>query len=121
MPGRRDFIEYAGRRRRIDITLLVIAADEGIMPQTREHLAILDLLGVTNAVVADQDRHGAGPGMAGACRARRVELLDQTALRDAPIVPVSARTGNGLPDLLTALDAALGKQPPPPDLGLRLP
>src|SRR5690606_41656159 len=45
------------------------------------------------------------------------ELLDQTALRDAPIVPVSARTGDGLPDLLTALDAALGKQPPRPDLG----
>jgi len=119
VPGHRDFIEnmLAGVGG-IDLALLVIAADEGVMPQTREHLAILDLLGVTNAVVAlTKIDMVPDPEWLELVALDVSELLDQTALRDAPIVPVSARTGDGLPDLLTALDAALGKQPPRPDLG----
>ena len=111
VPGHRDFIEnmLAGVGG-IDLALLVIAADEGVMPQTREHLAILDLLGVTNAVVAlTKIDMVPDPEWLELVALDVSELLDQTALRDAPIVPVSARTGDGLPDLLTALDAALGK------------
>ncbi|HQA69285.1 MAG TPA: selenocysteine-specific translation elongation factor, partial [Aggregatilineales bacterium] len=115
----RDFIEnmLAGVGG-IDLALLVIAADEGVMPQTREHLAILDLLGVTNAVVAlTKIDMVPDPEWLELVALDVSELLDQTALRDAPIVPVSARTGDGLPALLATLDAALGKQPPRPDLG----
>ncbi len=119
VPGHRDFIEnmLAGVGG-IDLALLVIAADEGVMPQTREHLAILDLLGVTDAVVAlTKTDMVPDPEWLELVTLDVSELLDQTALRDAPIVPVSARTGDGLPALLATLDAALGKQPPRPDLG----
>ncbi len=73
VPGHRDFIEnmLAGIGG-IDAALLVIAADEGVMPQTREHLAILDLLQIRHAHSrADQDRLGGRPRLAGPGRDRR--------------------------------------------------
>ncbi|HLV45274.1 MAG TPA: selenocysteine-specific translation elongation factor [Aggregatilineales bacterium] len=119
VPGHRDFIEnmLAGVGG-IDLALLVIAADEGVMPQTREHLAILDLLGISAAVVAltkvDVVRD---PDWLELVTLDVTELLEGTALDGAPIVPVSARTGEGLDELLTVLDEALASQPPSPDLG----
>jgi len=119
VPGHRDFIEnmLAGVGG-IDAALFVVAADEGVMPQTREHLAILDLLGVKNGVVAltkmdlveDEE-------WLELVQIDVTELLEDTALADAPIVPVSARTGQGLPTLLEELDRLLENAPPRSDLG----
>jgi selenocysteine-specific elongation factor len=88
----------------IDAALLVVAVDDGVMPQTREHAHILDLLGVDRGVVAisktDLAPHRV-PEVAAGVRA----LLQGTALRDASIVAVSARTGEGVVKLQATLDA----------------
>ena len=119
VPGHRDFIEnmLAGVGG-IDAALFVVAADEGVMPQTREHLAILDLLGVTNGVVAltktdlvDDEE------WLELVQLDVAELLEDTALADAPMVPVSARTGQGLQALLAELDRLLENVPPRSNLG----
>jgi selenocysteine-specific elongation factor len=119
VPGHRDFIEnmlagVAG----IDAVLFVVAADEGVMPQTREHLAILDLLQIQGGVVV----------LTKTDLISDVEWLDLveeevrqvlvgTALAKASVVRVSARTGEGIPDLLQALSECLSERPARPDLG----
>ena len=119
VPGHRDFIEnmLAGVGG-IDLALFVIAADEGVMPQSREHLAILDLLDVPSGVVAltkiDMVRD---PEWLDLVMLDIEELLVGTVLEGAPIVPVSALTGDGLDDLLATLATALAKCPPQPDRG----
>jgi selenocysteine-specific elongation factor len=124
VPGHRDFIQnmLAGVGG-IDLALLVIAADEGVMPQTREHLAILDLLGVEGGIVPltktdlvdDQD-------WLELVTLDVSEVLAETRFREAPIVPVSARTGEGLDELRTSLQFLLDKIPSRPDTGrARLP
>ncbi|PZO67452.1 MAG: selenocysteine-specific translation elongation factor [Paracoccus denitrificans] len=90
----------------IDLALLVVAADDGIMPQTREHLAILDLLGIDRAIVAltkadlaDADRRAA--------LVRDIHaLLAPTRLAGADIIPVSSVTGEGIDTLRAALALA---------------
>ncbi len=89
----------------IDMALLVVAADDGIMPQTREHLAILDLLGIRRAIVALTKADLAGPE-------RRAEVVEEirdalagTNLGDAPVMAVSSVTGEGIDDLRAALAA----------------
>jgi selenocysteine-specific elongation factor len=119
VPGHRDFIEnmLAGVGG-IDLALFVVAADEGVMPQTREHLAILDLLEVPGGVVAltktdlidDSDWLELVTLDLG-------ETLAGTALAGAPILPVSARTGAGLDELRAALAAGLAAVEPRPDSG----
>ena len=119
VPGHRDFIEnmLAGVGG-IDAALFIIAADEGVMPQTREHLAILDLLQIQGGVVVitkidlidDPDW---------------LDLIDEdvrktmegTILEEAEIVRVSARSRQGIPELLNALSACLAERPPRADLG----
>lgn len=118
VPGHRDFIEnmLAGVGG-IDAALFVVAADEGVMPQTREHLAILDLLGVTNGVIAltkvdlieDEE-------WLELVQLDVADLLEGTALADAAMIPVSARTGQGLQTLLEELDRLLENAPPRSDL-----
>ncbi len=111
VPGHIDFIKnmLAGVGG-IDAALLVIAADEGVMPQTREHLAILDLLAVPTGVVAltkcDQIDD---PEWLDLIELDVAEILEETALRDAPIVRVSAQSGTGLDELKAALAQALGE------------
>src|SRR3989304_4185719 len=98
VPGHRDFIEnmLAGVGG-IDLALFVIAADEGVMPQTREHLAILDLLQVPGGVVAltksdlIEDRDWLEM-----VTLDLKETFKNTVLENAPIIPVSARSGEGL-------------------------
>lgn len=107
VPGHIDFIEnmLAGVGG-IDAALIVIAADEGPMPQTREHLAILDLLRAPAAVVALTKIDLLPPPTdewIDLLRADVAQLLSRTRFAGAPIVPVSARTGQGLNDLLAAL------------------
>jgi selenocysteine-specific elongation factor len=118
VPGHRDFIEnmLAGIGG-IDAALLVVAADEGVMPQTHEHLAILDLLQVQGGIVV----------------LNKIDLIDDaewldlveadlrqelsgTVLEKAPIVRVSARTHAGIPQLLQILSETLAERPPRLDL-----
>jgi selenocysteine-specific elongation factor len=119
VPGHRDFIEnmLAGVGG-IDAALFVIAVDEGIMPQTREHLAILDLLGIHTGVVALTKMDLAeSEEWIELVTADVSETLEGTALEDAPIVPVSARTGQGLDGLTLALQEMLAQVEPRRDRG----
>lgn len=101
----------------IDLALLVVAADEGVMPQTREHLDIIDLLRIKNGVVAVTKKDLVEEDWLGLVLEEVGERLKATSLSGAPIVPVSAVTGEGLPQLLAALDDRLAVATPRPDLG----
>ena len=81
----------------IDFVMLVVAADDGVMPQTREHLAIMDLLGLrARHRRAQQVRSGVGAERLGrGDRRSRGRALAGTGLAGAPIIPVSAVTGEG--------------------------
>ena len=96
----------------IDLVLLVVAADEGVMPQTREHLAICELLGIQGAVVALTKIDAVEPELAELAEAETRETLAGTALADAPLIRVSARTGEGLDPLRDALKAAARQAQP---------
>ncbi|RME36215.1 MAG: GTP-binding protein, partial [Thermoflexia bacterium] len=116
VPGHRDFIEnmLAGVGG-IDAALFVIAADEGVMPQTREHLAILDLLRIPGGVVALTKVDLVNdPDWLELVQADVSEVLQGTVLENAPIIPVSARTGQGLQELIAALQEVLARTPPRP-------
>ena len=118
VPGHRDFIEnMLSGVGGIDAALFVIAADEGVMPQTREHLAILNILQIGDGVVAltkidlvedlewlnlvEEDIH---------------KTLRGTVLERAPIIRVSSRTHEGIPELTQALGDCLARCPLRPDL-----
>jgi selenocysteine-specific elongation factor len=108
VPGHERFVRnmVAGATG-IDLVLLVVAADDGVMPQTLEHLDIVLLLGIPSAVVALNKTD-----LVDAARVRAVAdelraLLPGTPLADAPIVPVSAHTGEGIERLRAALTDAL--------------
>ena len=98
----------------IDLLLLVVAADDGVMPQTREHLAIVELLGITEAVVALTKADLADPARIAAVEAEVGALLSGTALAGAEVVPVSALTGLGMDDLRARIEAAAAKSRPRP-------
>jgi len=111
VPGHEGFIKnmLAGVGG-IDVALLVVAADEGIMPQTEEHLAILDLLRVRSGVVALTKADLVDDEWLDLVREEIAERLRSTTLASAPIIPCSAVTGAGLQDILAALDDALDEQ-----------
>lgn len=97
----------------IDFALLVVAADDGPMPQTREHLEILELLGIRKGAVALTKIDAVAPERIAAAQAEIAQLLAPTALADAPVFPLSAATGTGIAELRALLDAtaaALGKR-----------
>ena len=96
----------------IDLVLLVIAADEGVMPQTREHLAILKLLGIPRGIVVLTKRDLVEADWVAMVRRDVTSLLSGTALADAPVVEFSAVSGAGTAELLAALDAVLAAVPP---------
>jgi selenocysteine-specific elongation factor len=87
----------------IDLVMLIIAADEGVMPQTREHLAICQLLRVRSGVVVLTKADLAEPDWLELVREDVRSFLRGTFLDGAPILPVSAKTGEGLPALREAL------------------
>ena len=119
VPGHIDFIKnmLAGVGG-IDAAILVIAADEGVMPQTREHLAILDLLAVPTAAVAlTKIDLIDDPEWLDLVTLDVAELLAGTHLAGAPIVPVSAVTGAGLDDLKHMLATLLAGLPARRDRG----
>src|ERR671918_256637 len=112
VPGHERFIKnmLAGVGG-IDAALLVVDADEGPMPQTVEHLAILDLLGVDRGVIVLTKADVVDAEWLGLVREEVPELVSTTTLEDAPIVTVSALTGEGLPMLLETLEAVLAAAP----------
>jgi selenocysteine-specific elongation factor len=87
----------------IDLAMLVIAADEGVMPQTREHLAICSLLRIRTGLVALTKTDLVEPDWLELVRDDVATLVRSTFLEGAPIVPASAKTGAGLPELRQAL------------------
>ena len=101
----------------IDLALLVVAADESVMPQTREHLAILDLLRVERGLVAVTKRDLVDDDWLELVNADVEETLEGTVLEGAAIYPVSAMTGEGLPELIAAIDSMLDDTPPKRDVG----
>lgn len=97
----------------IDVALLVVAADEGWMPQSEEHLAVLDLLGVTRSVVALTKIDRVDADLVELATLEIEEELAGTVLAGAPIVGVSAVTGEGLERLRAALSTAVHSVDPP--------
>jgi selenocysteine-specific elongation factor len=91
----------------IDLVLLVIAADEGVMPQTREHFAIVKLLGITRGIVVVTKRDLVDPEWAALVRREAQVLLEGSPLAGAPIVEFSAVTGAGTTELLAEMDRQL--------------
>ncbi len=118
VPGHERFIKnmLAGVGG-IDLALLVVAADEGVMPQTREHLGILDLLQVKSGLVAITKKDLVDDDWLELVTADVEELLEPTCLKGAPLVAVSAVTRDGLPELLEAMDLLLETTPERADLG----
>ena len=113
MPGHERFMRnmLAGASG-IDLLLLVVAADDGIMPQTCEHLAVAELLGVQRAVVAIAKCDLAEPARVAAVREEMCALLVGSAFAEAPLVETSVRRGAGIAALKTLLDAAAAREQP---------
>ncbi|OAN50541.1 hypothetical protein A6A05_12265 [Magnetospirillum moscoviense] len=114
VPGHERFIHnmLAGVSG-LDFALLVVAADDGAMPQTVEHLHILDLLGLSRGLVAITKADLADPPRLAAVEAEVRALLDGTSLADIPILAVSSRTGIGVDrvaDHLSQAAAAIGRE-----------
>ena len=118
VPGHARFIRnmLAGTHG-LDAVMLVIAADEGVMPQTREHLEIIDLLDVRRGVVVLTKVDLVDADWLALVKAEVVQALEGTSLESAPMVPFSAVSGEGKVELLAMLDALLAAAPSRTDLG----
>ncbi len=101
----------------IDLALLIVAANEGVMPQTREHLAILDIIGVRRGIIVITKKDLVDGDILTLVKMEVEELVKNTTLSRAPVIAVSSVTGAGLPELITAIDGGLGQIEPRPDLG----
>jgi selenocysteine-specific elongation factor len=101
----------------IDLALLIVAANEGVMPQTREHLAILDLIGVRRGIAVITKKDLVDEELLTLVRMEVEEILAATVLAGAPVIAVSSLTGAGLPELVAAIDRMLDETEPKPDLG----
>jgi selenocysteine-specific elongation factor len=113
VPGHQDFIKnmLAGVGG-IEAALFIVAADEGVMPQTREHLAILDLLRVPTGIIAlTKVDLAESEEWIELVETEVMEVVEGTILEGAPIVPVSATTGRGLDQLLETIDHVLSEIP----------
>ncbi|UCH85768.1 MAG: selenocysteine-specific translation elongation factor, partial [Candidatus Latescibacterota bacterium] len=113
VPGHEKFVKnmVAGAGG-IDMAILVIAADEGVMPQTREHLEVLRSLAVTKGVVVISKIDLAAADILELVKDETIDLVRDTFLEDAPVVETSAKTGAGIDELKRTLRnlAALSKE-----------
>ncbi|HAZ32112.1 MAG TPA: selenocysteine-specific translation elongation factor [Dehalococcoidia bacterium] len=118
VPGHERFIKnmLAGVGG-VDLSLLVIAADEGVMPQTREHLAILDLLNVSRGIVIITKKDLVDEEMLEMAADDAEGVIKGTVLEGAPIIATSALTRDGLPQLLSTMDKLLDSATPRRDIG----
>ena len=91
----------------IDLAMLVVAADEGVMPQTREHLAIIDLLRIDRGLVVVTKSDLVDEDWMELVTSDIMDSLKGTTLQDTRMISVSSMTGEGLPELLGALDSVL--------------
>ena len=119
VPGHRDFIgNMLAGIGGIDAVLLVVAADEGVSAQTREHLAIVDLLDIKRGVIVlTKTDLVQDPDWLELVSMDIRELVQLTSLATAPIVSVSARTGFGIPELLDQIEITLNGIPSRKNLG----
>jgi selenocysteine-specific elongation factor len=101
----------------VGVALFVVAANEGWMPQSEEHLRILDVLGVHHGIVALTKADTVSAERLDDARRSVVEHLATSSLRDAPVVVCDSVSGRGLDDVRRALDAALAATPAAEDLG----
>jgi selenocysteine-specific elongation factor len=106
VPGHEKFVRHmvAGAWG-IDFVGLIIAADEGAMPQTREHLDICTLLKVKKGLVVLTKSDLVDPDLLELVTEEVKEIVQDTFLKDAPILPVSSVTGEGIPQLIAAIDS----------------
>lgn len=104
VPGHKDFVHtmVAGASG-IDIAMLVIAADEGIMPQTREHLQVMEVLGVQQGLIALTKTDLVDRDILDMAHEEVLELVEGTFLAGCPVLHVSAKTGTGVRQLLQTL------------------
>lgn len=123
VPGHERFIRHmlAGSFG-IDMVLFTIAADEGVMPQTREHGDIIEMLGVDKGIVVITKKDMVDEEWLMLVEEDIREYIDKTILRGAPMVAVSAVTGEGIPELLTAIEQVAAEVVEKPIIGhARLP
>ncbi len=115
VPGHERFVRnMVSGATGIDLFLLVVASDDGVMPQTREHLRIIELLDIPHGVVALTKIDMVEPDMVELAAADVEDFLAETRYEGTAVVPVSGATGAGLPELLNALEAAAAQVPPRP-------
>jgi selenocysteine-specific elongation factor len=113
VPGHERFIrQMAAGAAGMDAAMLVIAANEGVMPQTREHLDILNVLGVKFGLVALTKKDLVDDETLELAIMEAVEVTQGTCLEDAPIIPVSAVTGEGVSCILEEIEKIIDKIPP---------
>jgi|APLak6261675434_1056106.scaffolds.fasta_scaffold00200_12 selenocysteine-specific elongation factor len=119
VPGHERFVKaMAAGAGGIDVALLVVAADEGVMPQTREHVDICALLGVRRGVLVVTKADllpGLGDGWLELLEADLRALVEGTPFEGAALVPVSARTGEGLPALTAEISRLVNELEASPD------
>ena len=118
VPGHERFIKnmLAGVGA-IDLALLIVAADESVMPQTREHLAILDILQITRGLVVVTKTDLADEELVELVKAEVEDTLQGTSFEGCPMVGVSAYTGDGLEELKATMDSILDETDARQDLG----
>lgn len=110
VPGHERFIKnMVSGAAGIDLVMMVIAADEGIMPQTKEHLHICSLLGITHGVVALTKIDMVDQEWLELVKSEITEFFRGTFLDGAPIIPVSAVKQQGLSELLQAIEITVGR------------
>ncbi|MFH1639042.1 MAG: selenocysteine-specific translation elongation factor [Chloroflexota bacterium] len=118
VPGHEDFIRnmLAGVVG-IDVALLIIAADEGVMPQTREHLAILDLLRVERGIVVITKKDLVDEEVLELATMEAEDVIKDTTLSRSPIIAVSAFSGEGIPELADEISRLLDRTTQRKDIG----
>lgn len=116
VPGHERFLHNAlAGLGGIRVMLLVVAADEGVKPQTREHLAVCSLLGIPAGLVALTKADLVAPDLLELAQLEVEELLAGTPFAGAPVLPVSSTTGQGVPELKAALLDLAGQHATPAD------
>ncbi len=110
VPGHKDFIKtmVAGAHG-IDMVLLVIAADSGVMPQTTEHLNIIKMLDIKDGIVVLTKSDLVDEDMLELAQLEIAELLEGTNLENAPIIGVSTITGDGIPELKSLIETQINQ------------